>query len=213
MLEAISTLEEKGSGLWGYIITVLSGSYLCVCVGKQSKRLTARKKYKIERKVHPPKTSCFRLYGNKADCVHIWPKGEGTQAEDEEGSQAESKVQKLVLCNVYQDFIILPFTHIHNLISQSSRKILVSLTSIRLKSSYWNRLRRRRWGQRRRERGRNDNDRKNIPRGGAYKGCRMMLGRELKILRREWVVGRRGWLEESVDLWCTLWGLVAAWWS
>ena len=54
-----------------YHCMLLSGSYLCVCVGKQSKRLTARKKYKIERKVHLPKTSCFRLYGNKSDCVHI----------------------------------------------------------------------------------------------------------------------------------------------
>ena len=36
-----------------------------------------------------------------------------------------------------------------------------------------------------RERGRNDNDRGSKPRGGAYKGCRMMLEREPKILRRE----------------------------
>ena len=167
---------------------VLSGAYLCVCVGKQSKRLTARKKYKIERKVHSPKTSCFCLYGNNSDCVHIWLQGEGTQAEDEEGSQAESKVQKSVLCHLLcLSRFHHPPTHTRTLIFQSSRKTLVSLTYIHLKSSYWNRLRRRRWEQRRRERGRNDNDRKNMPRGGAYKGCRMMLGRELKILRREWV--------------------------
>ena len=45
-------------------------------------------------------TKDFCLYGNKADCVHVWPQGEGTQAEDEEGSQGESKVQKSVLCNL-----------------------------------------------------------------------------------------------------------------
>ena len=49
ILEAISILEQKGCSLWDY---VHCWCISCVCAGKQSRRLTARKKYKIERKVH-----------------------------------------------------------------------------------------------------------------------------------------------------------------
>ena len=50
--------------------------------------------------------------------------------------KAKSKSQRYAIFFAYLDFIILPCMHTRNLISQSSRKTLGSLTSIRLKCNY-----------------------------------------------------------------------------
>ena len=97
----------------------------CVCAGKQSRRLTARKKYKIERKVHPRKICLdFCLYGNKVTVFmfDLKVREHKRKMRKEAKQKAKSKSQCSAVHFASLDFILLSCTHTHTLVSPEIKK-------------------------------------------------------------------------------------------